>query len=167
MRNFLAVDFETANRSRTSACALGLVYVEAKRVVAEETLLIRPPRRQFEFTHIHGLTWDDVKSQPTFVEWWPKIRSYIDQADFLVAHYAVFDRGVLNCCCEKYGLTPPSKPFECTVQIARQQWDIFPTKLPIVCRYLGIPLQHHDALSDAHACADITLRAMRDGWKRQ
>jgi DNA polymerase-3 subunit epsilon len=32
-----------------------------------------------------------------------------------------------------------------------------------VCRHLGIPLNHHDALSDAEACARIAIEAARAG----
>ncbi|MFA5187667.1 MAG: exonuclease, partial [Patescibacteria group bacterium] len=38
-----------------------------------------------------------------------------------------------------------------------------PTKLPDVCRRLKIPLNHHDAASDAEACARIVMAAMQDG----
>lgn len=165
MSNFLAIDFETANQSRTSACSVGLVSVRDGRIVAEKVILIRPPNRQFCFTHIHGLTWDDVKAEPTFAGAWVQIKSMSDQADFLVAHNASFDRSVLNRCCEHHGLQAPSQQFACTVQIARKQWGIFPTKLPDVCRRLDIPLQHHEALSDARACASIVLRAEQAGWR--
>lgn len=162
---FLAIDFETANHSRTSACAVGLVYVEGGRVVAERTLLIRPPRNQFTFTHIHGLSWDDVRDQPSFAESWPQIREYMERAEFLVAHNAAFDRGVLARCCEHYGLIAPARRFVCTVQLARARWNIRPTRLPDVCQRLGIPLNHHEAGSDARACAEIALRASQEGWR--
>nr|WP_298135825.1 3'-5' exonuclease [Acidiferrobacter sp.] len=165
MSAFLAIDFETANRSRTSACAVGLVYVQGRRVVAERTLLIRPPSRQFTFTHIHGLRWDDVCDQPSFAESWPPILEYMEKAEFLVAHNAAFDRGVLTRCCEHYGLTAPARQFICTVQLARARWNIYPTRLPDVCRRLGIPLNHHEAGSDARACAEIALRARQEGWR--
>jgi DNA polymerase-3 subunit epsilon len=45
------------------------------------------------------------------------------------------------------------------MQVARQTWGVRPTKLPDVCRFLGIPLKHHDALSDAEAAARIVLAA--------
>ena len=80
-------------------------------------------------------------------------------ADFLAAHNASFDRGVLRACCARYGLDMPSQPFRCTVQIARRAWNIRPTKLSDVCRELVIPLNHHEALSDARACAQIVLAA--------
>jgi DNA polymerase-3 subunit epsilon len=76
---------------------------------------------------------------------WDDINGFISRADYLVAHNASFDRGVLQRCCENYGIPAPSLPFVCTVQLARKQWDIYPTKLPNVCDYLDIPLNHHDA----------------------
>jgi len=56
------------------------------------------------------------------------------------------------------------EPFVCTVEVARSVWSVFPTKLPDVCRLLSIPLRHHDASSDAKACARIVLVAQRAGW---
>jgi DNA polymerase-3 subunit epsilon len=43
--------------------------------------------------------------------------------------------------------------------LARKKWKLYPTKLPDVCRYLDIPLNHHEALSDAMACAKIVIAA--------
>ncbi|MDH3979124.1 MAG: 3'-5' exonuclease [Gammaproteobacteria bacterium] len=165
MSNFVAIDFETANRNRSSACAVGLVHVKDGEIIAEETLLIRPPQRQFEFTHIHGITWDDVKTELSFVELWGDINGFILRADYLAAHNASFDRGVLQSCCENYGIPAPSIPFVCTVHLARKQWDIYPTKLPDVCDYLDIPLNHHDAASDSQACAQIVIAAENEGWQ--
>jgi len=49
------------------------------------------------------------------------------------------------------------------VKLARRAWDIRPTKLPDVCRRFLIRLQHHNALSDATACARIVMRAVKAG----
>jgi DNA polymerase-3 subunit epsilon len=104
MSSFLAIDFETANDSRTSACAVGLVLAEGQRIAARRAFLIRPPQRYFAFTHIHGLTWSQVCEAPTFADLWPIIAEYIRKADFLVAHNAAFDEGVLRACCEHYSV---------------------------------------------------------------
>jgi len=74
-------------------------------------------------------------------------------------------RSVLHQCCAAFELPPPQVPFVCTVEIARELWGIFPTRLPEVCRRLNIPLVHHDAQSDAVACGRIVLAAMADGWR--
>jgi DNA polymerase III subunit epsilon len=157
--NFLAIDFETANYAQDSACSVGLVKVVEGKIVETAVHLIRPPTREFVFTYIHGLTWKDVAKSRTFGELWPTIAPMLEGVDHFVAHNAGFDRGVLNACAATYGLPAPTLPFRCTVQIARKIWDIRPTKLSDVCRRLDIPLNHHEALSDAMASARIALAA--------
>jgi DNA polymerase-3 subunit epsilon len=165
MARILALDFETASHAPDSACALGLALVENGRIVAEDAFLIRPPEPEFVFTYIHGLRWEDVVDAPTFDAAWPRLEGWLAGVDWLAAHNAPFDRGVLAACCRTYRLASVNLPFICTVQVARQVWGIYPTKLPMVCRALDIPLRHHDAASDASACARILARAMAEGWQ--
>jgi DNA polymerase-3 subunit epsilon len=160
---FVAIDFETADYGRDSACAVGLVRVEGQRIVDEVRFLIRPPRRDFVFTFIHNIAWADVENQPTFRTIWLKTRPLLRGAEYMVAHNFGFDRAVLEACCERARLRPPDLGYRCTMKLARCAWGIFPTKLPDVCRSLGIPLDHHDPLSDARACAHIVIRAKQEG----
>ena len=164
MTRFAAIDFETANNARDSACALGVVIVERGRIVDRLYELIRPPTREFLFTHIHGLEWEDVQGAQRFDVVWAEMARKLADVAFLAAHNAPFDKGVLGACCETYGLAAPVQPFVCTVQLARRQWDIRPTKLPDVCNYLNIDLRHHQADSDAEACARIVMAAQEAGW---
>jgi DNA polymerase-3 subunit epsilon len=156
---FVAIDFETADTGRDSACAVALVRVERHRIVDRKVALIRPPRRHFLFSCLHGITWDAVADKPTFRECWPGLCGFLDGARFLAAHYSAFDRSVLKACCESAGLAVPDLPFLCTVKLARETWRLRPTKLPNVCAHLRIPLRHHDAGSDAEACARIVIEA--------
>jgi len=165
MTRFAAIDFETASHGRDSACAVGVVIVERGRIVERLYELIRPPSRQFAFTYIHGLSWNDVKDAPNFAAVWAGIARELAGVAFLAAHNAPFDKGVLGACCSTYGLPAPAQPFVCTVRLARAQWDIHPTRLPDVCRHLGIDLRHHQADSDAEACARIVIAAERAGWR--
>jgi DNA polymerase III subunit epsilon len=158
---FVALDFETADYSPDSACALGLVRVENHQIVQRTYTLIKPPRRRFIFTYIHGITWEDVANQPTFGELWPTYSPMLENIDFLAAHNASFDRSVLHRCCAAAGLEPPEIPFRCTVQLARRTWNLKPTKLNNVCDHLGITLKHHHSASDAEACALIVIAAHR------
>ena len=162
--NFAAIDFETANREANSACAIGVSIVRDGRLVDTVTRLIRPPSRHFEFTYIHGLTWQMVRNEPDFEEVWQELWPLIDDLDHFAAHNAPFDRKVLQACCRTYGLPVPAKKFVCTVQVARTTFSIYPTKLPNVCAHLDIPLNHHDAESDAEACARILIAAAAAGW---
>jgi len=162
---FVAIDFETANYSADSACALGLVRVEDGIVTDELALPIRPPERWFvpRFTALHGIAWEHVAEAPDFAGHYPAIARFAAGAEFLAAHNAGFDRNVLRATAARYGLPPLRKHFVCTVKLARAAWNIHPTRLPNVCLTLGIDLaRHHDALADARACAAIVARAMAD-----
>lgn len=163
--DFAAIDFETANHAPDSACAVGLAIVRDGRLISLERRLIRPPSNEFFFTYVHHLTWDDVCREPSFSDIWEKILPLLSGVKFLAAHNASFDRRILEACCHRYGVSPPRTPFVCTVQLARSVWNIFPTKLPNVCQHLDIDIDHHEAGSDAEACARIVLAAAKRGWK--
>ena len=160
---FAAIDFETADMGRDSACALSIVLVEEDTLVQTWSSLIRPPRSYFEFTYIHGITWRDVQHKPSFAELWPEISSVLQGAEFIAAHNASFDRSVLRACCGSAGISPAPSSYLCTVRLARAVWGLRPTTLAHVCRHLSIPLKHHDAVSDAQACARILLAAREVG----
>jgi DNA polymerase-3 subunit epsilon len=163
---FVAIDFETADRTPESACAVALVRVEGLEIVKRDVCLLRPPRNHFVFTYYHGIRWKDVVKAPTFGEAWPELSRVLHGAEFLAAHYAPFDQRVLNACCRAACLKPPDLPFICTVQLARQHLGIRPAKLPNVCARLGLPLDHHhEALCDAEACARIIIKATQDRLK--
>ena len=163
MGTFVAIDFETAHTCRDSACAVALVRVERSRVVERVRRLIRPPARTWMFDWVHGIRPADVRGEPRFRDVWRELEPYLRGAEHLVAHNAPFDRSVLHACCERARVPVPEIPFLCTMRLARETWGIRPTRLPDVCARLRIPLDHHDPLSDAEACARIVLRARRRG----
>lgn len=160
---FAALDFETADYGRDSACALSIVIVENDVIIDTWTKLIRPPRRDFCFTYLHGIAWEHVRDEPSFGELWGEITSKLAGVSFVAAHNASFDRSVLRACCEAAALAPVNLTFVCTVKAARSIWGFYPTTLADVCRQLQIPLRHHDAESDARACARILLAARERG----
>src|SRR5215470_15896905 len=82
-RLFVAVDFETADHGADSACAVGLVRVEDFKIVARETVLIRPPRERIIFTYLHGITWPMVKDAPVFKDAWAELAPLLSGATFL------------------------------------------------------------------------------------
>ncbi len=154
---FVAIDFETADHGPDSACAVALVRVENGTIVRRESRLVRPPRPRILFTRIHGITWEAVRDEPGFDRVWPELAPVLEGAAFLVAHNAGFDRRVLEACCRAAGLEPPDLPFRCTLALARTRLGLPRSRLPDVCTHLGIPLVHHDAASDAEACARVLL----------
>ncbi len=160
---FAAIDFETADYGRDSACAMAVVVADKNLILDKECFLIRPPRKDFVFSYLHGITWRQVRDKPCFGDVWKKVRKHFEGVDFVAAHNASFDRGVLYECCGNACVDVPDLAFLCTVKLSRRVWNIRPTKLSDVCRHFNIPLNHHDAASDALACAKIVLKASEKG----
>ena len=158
---FCAIDFETANTSRDSACAVAIIRVEEGEVVARATRLIRPPPGEFLFSWLHGITERDVAGKPQFADVWMELKPLTDGIKYFAAHNAGFDQSVLWNSCLRFDLPTPMTPFACTVRLAREVWDIRPTALPDVCSRLEIPLIHHDPSSDAEAVASILWHSAR------
>ncbi len=162
--DFCAIDFETACYQQASACAVGIVRVRGGVIGETFYSLIKPPEGMEIlpwFTRIHGITQKDVRNAPDFVELWQRFREFIGD-DLLVAHNSSFDRTVLSRCLEYYGIDFPVPRFECTVQCSRKKWpDLENHQLDTVSDFLGIDLTHHEALSDALACARIYIEAKR------
>lgn len=157
--SFVAIDFETANRSPRSAVAVGLVRVDDGAVTSTVVELIRPPTKRFANTKVNGIGPQDIEGAEEFGEVWTRLRRWVDGARFLAAHNAGFDQDVLLACCERARMPSPRLPFVCTMALARWVWDQYPTKLPDVCRRLGLELRHHEPGSDALACANVVLAA--------
>ncbi|UCZ56638.1 3'-5' exonuclease [Desulfurispirillum indicum] len=160
MHNFTAIDFETANEQCSSACSIGVVVVENRQIVRQYARLIRPEPMRFTAmnTSIHGLTAVDVAGAPLFAELWPEIAADIQAAPALVAHNAGFDMSVLRECLRTGGISASLPDALCSCKLAKKHLpQLANHQLNTVCRHFGIPLNHHDALSDAQAAARIML----------
>jgi hypothetical protein len=58
---FAAIDFETADYGRDSACAVAVIRVEGLAIVDRTYYYIRPPRSHLVFSYWHGISWSDVE----------------------------------------------------------------------------------------------------------
>lgn len=159
----VAIDFETAGHYRHSACAIGMVRLENGAISDEFYSLVRPPSSQICFSHIHGLHWSDLKNADNFAQVWQRVSAFLEGCQYIVAHNARFDKGVLMACCEAFDCPKPEQPFLCTLKAARKVLPISKHGLNVVCDYFGYELEHHNALSDARACGRIFLRMMKMG----
>ena len=166
--DFTAIDFETANSSSASACAVGLARVREGRVVATAGWLIQPPPghdRFFELNiGIHGIRPDDVATAPTWVDQLDALTAFVGD-DVLVAHNAGFDRRVLRSACEATDAPCPPYRYICSLQASRKTYDLDSYRLPSVAAAAGfLDFAHHDATADALACAHIMIdTALRAG----
>lgn len=159
--DFVALDFETASRERGSVCAIGLVNVINDEIVEEKYSLIRPATPYFDpqFEKIHGITWEDVKEEPTFAERWPELAEYFNDK-LVIAHNAAFDINVLKDALDNYSLPYPTMKYNCTVSIAKKTWPEFLNhKLNTIAYQLDMEFEHHHALEDARMAANILLKA--------
>ncbi len=153
MTTFTAIDFETAQGYRWSICQVGLVRVENGVITKELTLLVQPPDNYYweKFTQIHGITAADTVHAPTFEQVWSSLAPFIEN-ELVVAHNGFgFDFPVLSETLKYYGLSTPEYQKVCT-------YKIYKSNLAVLCQEHQIPLNHHDALSDAKACAALYLK---------
>src|SRR3989338_3900629 len=114
MSKFIAIDFETADYGRDSACAVGLARVEGGRVAGTAYRLIRPPRSDMRFTDIHGITWEDVEKEPPFGEGGPERAGLVEGGECIAAQNAPFDKSGLDAGGAAAGREAPPQPFSCT-----------------------------------------------------
>lgn len=164
MTNFVAIDFETAGRGHATACAVALVEVTEGVITSRWNTLI-DPECGFDGINIsvHGIQPEDVIGSPTWPEVMEQIARRID-GRLVIAHNASFDTNVIVRSCFRYGLPIPESNTACTVTLARAAWPGLPAyRLNVVAEHLGIDLIHHDAESDAHACAQIALAGHSKG----
>lgn len=152
---FTAIDFETAQPARSSICQVGLVRVEQDVVVRELSILVQPPQNTYSYwnTNVHGLTEMDTMRSPFFDTVWSEIREFIEGRT-VVAHNGAFDFSCLRKTLDFYGMGEPRYEPQCT-------YKLYKKKLNVLCAEYGIELNHHDALSDARACAQLYLRHLR------
>ena len=97
MKDFAAIDFETANSERSSVCSVGVVIVRNNEIVDSFYSLINPEPNYYNYwcTKVHGLTSRDTDDAPVFPEVWKQIAPLIEGLP-LVAHNSPFDESCLK-----------------------------------------------------------------------
>ena len=161
--NFTAIDFETANGSPASPCAVGLVRVRDGKIDDSLALLIQPPYPNDFFSpfniKVHGINPSDVADAPTWQQALELMLEFMGE-DILVAHNAGFDMGVLTSSAALIDAPLPTFEYACSLMIARKTYNIESYRLNAVAYAIGHEeFNHHDALADADACARIIIHA--------
>ncbi len=161
--DFIALDFETANEQRSSACEVSLVRISQGEVRETFTSFIKP-HASMGFNpwnvRIHGITEREVANSKEFDHVFREMMEFKGDLP-LVAHNASFDMSVLRRTSELYGLKLPDIDFFCTRVFAERATTLtLPSySLVNVCDALQIPFNEtHRAEADALACADVALR---------
>jgi DNA polymerase III subunit epsilon len=159
---FTAIDFETATGKRNSICQVGLVRVIKGEVVDQVNVLVRPPGNEYSKYNIdvHGITPRMTASALPFDKVWWALEHYI-AGQHLVAHNMAFDGSCLQQTLSHYRIPIPQYQTHCT-------YRLYGKKLSLLCQQYRIELNHHDALSDAMACAKlfwIRMEGLGSGFK--
>ena len=158
MRDFAAIDFETANNKPTSVCSVGVVVVRDGEFVDSFYSLIQPEPNYYNYwnTRIHGLTRYDTEEAPVFPYVWEKVEPLIEGLP-LVAHNKAFDETCLKAVFRCYQMDYPDYPFFCTCIASRKAFPFAPIhQLHTIAELCGYHMEHHHhALDDAIACAWI------------
>jgi len=160
--DFVAIDFETANSSAASPCAVGMVRVRDGQIQESLSMLFRPPFGHHLFDAgniaIHGIRPEDVQDAPDFVDALPELLLFTEGMT-LIAHNASFDMGVLAKASEAVGFDLPPLNYACSLKMARKTYhELESYRLNAVAYSIGHEeFRHHDALADADACARIVI----------
>ena len=164
MRDFAAIDFETANEHPSSVCSVGVVIVRDGEIVDTFYSLIHPEPEYYQrfCQRVHGLGPEDTDDAPVFPYVWKEIEPIIEGLP-LVAHNSRFDEGCLKAVFRVYQMDYPDYEFHDTLTASRCHFgSCLPNhQLHTVAAACGYDLvnQHH-ALADAEACAAIALKLL-------
>ena len=141
---------------------IGIVHVEDGQVRDEWRALI-DPEDQFDpwNVEIHGIDEEVVKGSSTLPEMWDDLSRRL-RGSVLVSHSS-FDRTAFEKATDYYELEQLQVTWLDSVRIARRTWpDRYGRRgygLKNIAADLGIVFEHHRALDDAKAAAQIVLKA--------
>ncbi|MFH1984634.1 MAG: exonuclease domain-containing protein [Pseudomonadota bacterium] len=159
MQEFIAIDFETANPQRVSACSLGYAKVRNCEIIETKGYLIKPVGGHAPFqSKIHGIKEEHTFDKPDFGELFPEIQGIFEYP--LVAH-SLFDKQVLNALSDHFGLGLSFQYTDSSAVAKEKVPNLQNCKLKTLVKHFGLPaFKHHDATEDSMACARIFLKLM-------
>lgn len=160
--NFVAIDFETANSERSSACSIGYAIVECGEIVKTGHHFIKPEPFYFDAfnTFLHGIDEYHVVDKPNIVEVWNEIYPYF-KGKTIVAHNASFDMSVLRHGFDCFDAQYPEVKYVCTCKLSQKIFENeINYKLNTIADKLGIEFNHHNAEEDSIAAAKILIKCI-------
>ena len=172
---FFTLDVETANAWSGSICQIGLAQSQGGEITAEFDLLV-DPEVPFDWFNVelHGISADTVRGHPVFRDSWPRVAKIVGDAP--VFHHGHFDRSAINAACKASGLNAAQDNWLDSTLVVRRFWPEFSKKgygLKSVAEHLGFEFEHHDALEDARATAQILQHILSESgeglewWRRR
>lgn len=174
MKDFVAIDFETANSKRSSICQIGICEVVDGIPQPAKSWLVRPEGNKYDFSnmYVHGIVPEDTECAPSFPEIWQQVKPYL-QGKVVVSHNTSFDMYALRDALDLYGIEYPDFIYFCSLRIAKHLiTGLYSYSLNVLLQHFGIDFfNHHDAGADAQGCAMVMLKCMQlaggDFWDLQ
>lgn len=151
--SFVAVDYETMTKDPASICAAGFVKVKDGVIHEQYYTLIKPvdDGSTDTFTYLHGISREMVASAPEYPIAHAKLREMLSDGSPFVCHWVGADVKFMQACREHYNLADILG--ECV-----DTYALSGMSLEDACEHYSIGLSnHHDALCDARACAQLYL----------
>ena len=151
LRDFIAIDFETANQEPSSVCSIGVVMVRDGQIVDSFYSLIQPEPNYYNYwcQRVHGISQSETEDAPVFSKVWQQLEERIVVVYFsdlkvgvwraisdqelddvryqiatlpFVAHNARFDEGCLKAVFKVYQMDYPDYRFYDTLTASRKQF---------------------------------------------
>jgi len=175
MKEFVAIDVETANADMASICQIGIARFQGGKLLGEWSTLV-DPEDYFDFinTDIHGITEEDVVGAPKFSEVVSDLSGFL--TDSVCVSHTHFDRVSIGRALKKYSLQSIETIWLDSARVARRTWEECAWRgygLSNVCKIIDYKFKHHDALEDAKASGQVIIAAVEktgldiDAWLKR
>ena len=163
MKDFIAIDLETANEDRSSICEIGITEVVNNTVKNSKSWLVRPDGNDYSPFNvwIHGIKPEDTENSPSFPEVWEDVRTYVSRKT-VVAHNTSFDMYALRDAFDYYKIEYPTFDYFCTLRLARKLIPgCYSYSLQPLLNKLGFTSEiSHRAADDSLGCARIMMKCL-------
>jgi len=165
---FLSIDFETANDSLLSACAIGVSHFENMESTNTCHSFIKPPifhkKLKVENYNIHKIDYSEYSKSNNFYKVWLQLAEQFsimeNDANHFVCFNAIFDLSVLMNLTKKYNI-PMNFVFYDPMEIAKHIWPERESySLKNLTKDFEIELNHHNPLSDAIAAGKLVIKQL-------
>lgn len=143
----------------------GGLLIDEDGVELEELSLIINPQMEIEpiITKITGLTNDDLRDKPLFVDVYSEIAAMFEKADCLIAHNLPFDSTMIQLELQRNSIRNIDFPWPifncCTVQLNMPEYGYRPKLTELYEEVIGKKLeQTHRATDDCRALVEIVIK---------
>lgn len=158
---YIVFDIETTGFSfmEDRITEIGAVKIQQGEVVERYSQLVNPMRSiPDKVVALTGITEEMVRDKPVIEDILSEFMDFVGDG-VLVAHNAKFDVSFIRYACDQQGITFSPTVVD-TLSLSRMLLkDLKRHKLNLVAKHLGIELlEHHRAVHDAEATAQILLR---------